>query len=87
MFFEFVLGTIFLILVIYAISILKILQSDRREASNAYYDKLTAYRIGIIEKAAKENGIDLTYTGSGSGSELIAKIEAGVKEDMNRIKE
>lgn len=85
MFFDFVLGIILLILVVYAISILRTLQGDRRQASNAYYDKLTAYRIGFIEKAAKENDIELTYTGS--GSELINNIETEVKEDMNRIKE
>ena len=85
MFIDFVLGLVLVILVLYAISILKTLQSYRREASNAYYDKLTAYRIGVIEKAAEENGIELTYTGS--GNELINKIEAEVKEDMNRVKD
>lgn len=85
MFTDFVLGLVLLVLVLYAISMLKILQGDRREASNAYYNKLTAYRIGFIEKAAKENDIELTYTGS--GSELINNIETEVKEDMNSIKE
>lgn len=85
MFTDFVLGLILILLVVYAIGILRTVQGDRREASNAYYEKLTAYRIGLIDKAAKENGIELTYTRS--GSELITKIEDEVKEDMNRIKE
>ena len=85
MFTDFILGLILIVLVLYAISLLRTLQIDRREASNAYYDKLTAYRIGFIEKAAEENGIEMKYTRS--GSELITKIEDEVKEDMNSIKE
>lgn len=85
MFTDFVIGLILIVLVVYAFSIFTTLQRDRREASKAYYDKLTAYRIGFIEKAAKENGIEMTYTRS--GSELVTKIEDEVKEDMNRIKE
>ena len=55
---------------------------DRRKSSDFLLDAIIAYKVGMIEKKAKENDINLIYPDQ--KDDFIDKIEKGLEHDLNR---
>ena len=56
--------------------------NDRRKSSDFLLDAIIAYKVGMIEKKAKENNINLIYPDQ--KDDFIDKIEKGLEHDLNK---
>ena len=56
--------------------------NDRRKSSDFLLDAIIAYKVGMIEKKAKENDINLIYPDQ--KDDFIDKIEKGLEHDLNK---
>ena len=54
---------------------------DKRKSNNFYLDTVIAFKVGVIEKKAKDNGVNLIYPIQ--KDEFIDKIEAELERDLN----
>lgn len=56
---------------------------DRRKSNDFYSDTVIAYKVGTIEKKAKDNDVKLVYPKQ--KDEFIDKIERELEADLNRV--
>lgn len=56
---------------------------DRRKSNDFLLDTIIAFKVGVIEKKAKDNGVELTYPKQ--RDEFIDKIEAELERDLNMV--
>ena len=56
---------------------------DRRKSNDFYQDSVIAYKVGLIEKKAKDNNIKLVYPEQ--KDEFIDRLDKELAGDLNRI--
>ena len=56
---------------------------DRRKSNDFYLDTVIAYKVGTIQKKAKDNGVELVYPDQ--KDEFIDGLEKELEGDLNRI--
>ena len=55
---------------------------DRRKSNGFLDDTIIAYKVGVIQKKAKDNDVELIYPEK--KDEFIDKIERELERDLNR---
>ena len=80
---EAVLGLCIAILILAFVIIAYRSWEDRRKSNDFYQDSVIAYKVGLIEKKAKDNNIKLVYPQQ--KDEFIDKLESDLKTDLDRV--